>query len=92
MSYRYRGHGHSRELNAISDTLGRSGFRLDSSARTDSIATDDWFQAPRPADEETDDSGASSKHDGVTTQSMNCHRAATKVMSNRTVAIAWASK
>jgi hypothetical protein len=43
------------------------------------------------ADDDTDDIAASPGHDGVTTQSMNCHTAATSVMSNSTVAIACAS-
>jgi hypothetical protein len=40
------------------------------------------------ADDDTDDSAVSPGHDGVTTQSMNCHTAATSVMSSSTVAIA----
>jgi hypothetical protein len=43
-------------------------------------------------DEDTDGTDASPKHDGAVTQPMNSHMAATKVMSSRTVAIAWASK
>ncbi|OBA62648.1 hypothetical protein A5647_07190 [Mycobacterium sp. 1100029.7] len=45
-----------------------------------------------------DDTGAvvedelASRHDGVTTQSMNCHTAATRVISNNTVAIACATR
>jgi hypothetical protein len=39
-------------------------------------------------DDDTDDSAVSPGHDGVTTQSMNCHTAATSVMSSSTVAIA----
>jgi hypothetical protein len=44
------------------------------------------------ADEDTDGTEASPRHDGVATQPMNSHMAATKVMSSSTVAIAWASK
>jgi hypothetical protein len=44
------------------------------------------------ADEDADVTEASAKHDGVVTQPMNSHMAATNVMSRRTVAIAWASK
>jgi hypothetical protein len=44
------------------------------------------------AGEDIDGIAASLKHDGVLTQPMNSHMAATKVMSSSTVAIAWASK
>jgi hypothetical protein len=43
------------------------------------------------ADDDTDDSAGSPGHDGVTTQSMNCHTAATSVMSSSIVTIACAS-
>jgi hypothetical protein len=43
-------------------------------------------------DEVTDGTAVSPTHDGVVTQPMNSHMAATKVMSSSTVAIAWASK
>ncbi len=42
--------------------------------------------------EATDDTELASRQDGVTTQSMNCHTAATRVISSRTVATAWAMR
>lgn len=45
--------------------------------------------ATATADDEAD---MASEQDGVTTQSMNCHTAATSVISSNTVAIAWASR
>jgi hypothetical protein len=69
--------------------------RRDSPACTDLGATGDVVAAGAAvvigADDDTDDIAASPGHDGVTTQSMNCHTAATSVMSNSTVAIACAS-
>jgi hypothetical protein len=68
----------------------RPGLRL---ACTGLDATGDVVVAGAAADDEdTDDSEVSPTHDGVTIQSMNCHTAATKVMSSTTVAIAWTSK
>jgi hypothetical protein len=47
----------------------------------------------RAADVDSEDCSARSRHDdGVTTQSMNCHTATVRVVSNSAVAIAWATK
>jgi hypothetical protein len=64
--------------------------RRDSPACTDLGATGNVVAAGAGAgaDDDTDDSAVSPGHDGVTTQSMNCHTAATSVMSSSTVAIA----
>jgi hypothetical protein len=77
----------------IGDTPVRPGVRRDSPACTGLDATGDALVAgAAPDDEDTDDSEVSPKQDGVTIQSMKCHTAATRVMSNRTVAIACASR
>jgi hypothetical protein len=48
--------------------------------------------APAP-DDDLDGCALLAKHsDGATTQSMNCHTAATRVMSSSTVPIAWATR
>jgi hypothetical protein len=60
--------------------------RRDSPACTDLGATGDVVAAGAGADDDTDDIEAPG-HDGVTTQSMNCHTPATSTMNSSTVAI-----
>gem|GEM_PF-7011447 len=48
--------------------------------------------APAPDDEADGCALLARQSAGVTTQSMNCHTAATRVISSSTVPIAWATR
>jgi hypothetical protein len=81
-------------VGVVEDASGGLKLRRDPPACADLGAIGEMVSGGAGADDEVaDDCELSVKHaDGAATQSMNCHAAATTVITSRTVPMPWAHK